>query len=115
MLDPGDGLEKWFRHPVIVADPLSPVPAWLGGCDVAAVVCDGAAAWRAPLRRTFPTAAHVLVLDRRSTAAADLVEEIIAGNPTTEPFPSLPPPGVDAWRIGERDVVAPVDDDEDLF
>jgi hypothetical protein len=117
LLDPGAGLEEWFRRPVIVVDPLTPVPAWLSGREVGAVVCDGASAWRAPLRRAFPTAAHVLVLDRRSTVAVDLVEEVTAGNPTTEPFAPAPPPGVDAWRIGERDVspVTTADDDEDLF
>lgn len=117
LLDPGSHVEEWFRHPVIVANPLSPVPAWLAGCKLAAVVCDGPAAWRAPLRRAFPAAAHVLILDRSSTAAVDLVEEIIAGNPTTEPFAPTPPPGVDGWRIGERDVIAVtrLDDDEDLF
>ncbi|MHB1890708.1 MAG: hypothetical protein ACYCUF_07490, partial [Acidimicrobiales bacterium] len=51
LLDPGTSLEAWLRHPVIVADPRTPVPAWLPGCDVASVVCDGAAAWRTPLRR----------------------------------------------------------------
>jgi len=116
LLDPGAGLDAWLRHPVIVANPRASIPAWLPGCEVAAVVCDGVAAWRTPLRRAFPRAAHVLVLDRRSTVAVDLVEEITAGNPTTEPFAPAPPPGVDAWRIGERDV-SPViiEDDEDLF
>ncbi len=116
LLDPGTGLEAWFRHPVIVADPRTPVPPWLPGCNVASVVCDGAAAWRRPLRRAFPTASHVLILDRRSPAAVDLVEEITASNPTTEPFVPVPPPGVDAWRIGERDLSpVTIEDDEDLF
>lgn len=116
VLDPGVGLEEWLRHPVIVAAPRTAVPAWLPGCEAAAVVCDGAAAWQSPLRRAVPAAAHVLVLDRRSTAAIDLVEEIIAAKPTTEVFVPAPPPGVDAWRIGERDTT-PVRavDDEDLF
>lgn len=116
LLDPGAGPDAWLRHPVIVADPRTPVPAWLPGCEVAAVVCDGAAAWRTPLRRAFPSAAHVLVLDRRCPVAVELVEEITAGNPTTEPFAPVPPPGVDAWRIGERDVSpVTIERDEDLF
>jgi hypothetical protein len=115
-LDPGHGLDTWFRHPVVVCDPRSEVVAWLGGARPALVVCDGAAAWRSQLRRAFPDDAHILVVDRRSPAGIDVVEEIGAANPRSEPFAPAAPPGIEAWRIAEAAGSAVADGaDEDDF
>jgi hypothetical protein len=100
-VDVGFGLDGWFRHPVLVCDDTCEPTDWLCGCQPALVVCDGAAAWRSQLRRALPDVAHILVADRRSRAAVQLVEEIQAGNPTTEPAVPAPPVGIEAWRIGE--------------
>lgn len=99
--DLGRGLERWFRHPVVVCDPKTAVEPWLWSVTPALVVCDGAAAWRSPLRRAFPSAPHVLVTDRRSPAALDLVDEICAANPQTLQCAPEPLPGIEMWRIAE--------------
>lgn len=115
--DLGRGLAGWFRHPILVCDAGTEPLHWLVGCEPALVVCDGAAAWRSPLRRAFPGAAHILVVDRRSPAAVDLVDEICAANPNTQPFKPDPPTGVEAWRIQEPAAAPAVllPDDEDLI
>lgn len=116
-LDVGVGLTGWFRHPALVCDIRLRPPDWLASCEAAVVVCDGAAAWRSQLRRAFPNAAHVLVTDRRSRACAELIEEVRARNPLTEPFAPAPPDGIEAWRISEIQVTtfAASAEDEDLF
>lgn len=116
-LDVGAGLAGWFRHPVLVCDFRLRPPGWLSTCQAALVVCDGAAAWRSQLRRALPRAAHILVTDRRSRACAELIEEVRAGNPATEPFVPTPPRGIEAWRIAEVQVtmLAASAEDEDLF
>lgn len=115
-VDPGHGLEAWFRHPTLVCDPRSEVPPWLVGSTPALVVCDGAAAWRSQLRRAFPDTAHILVVDRRSPAGIDVVDEIYATNPQSEPFAPAPPLGIEAWRIAEAPVaMGTTGADEDLF
>lgn len=116
-VDAGRGLSGWFRHPLLICDARTEPLHWLLECKPSLVVCDGAAAWRSQLRRAFPDAAHVLVIDRRSPAAVDLVDEICAGNPTTQPFKPDPPAGIEGWRIEEPPASAAVllPDDEDLI
>lgn len=116
LADVGHGLDGWFRHPIIVCSPVTPPPSWLRDVTPALVVCDGAAAWRSPLRRSFQEAAHLLVLDRRSQAAIDEIESIVDAHTETAPLLRESPPGIEAWRIVEHlDDVLDVDADEDLF
>ena len=116
LLDPGAGLESWFRHPLIVCGPTTPWPEWVGGVNPALVVCDGPAAWRSPLRRCFADAPHLLVLDRSSPAAVDECDELISARVETAQALDEPPSGIETWRIVEQ-ATAPAssDDDEDLY
>ncbi len=114
--DPGHGFEAWFRHPTVVCDPGIDVPPWLVGARPALVICDGPAAWRSRLRRAFPGAAHIFVIDRRSPAGIDVIDEICAANVDSEPFAPGPPPGIEAWRIAEPLLeIRTTGSDEDLF
>jgi len=115
-LDVDAGLRGWFRHPVLVCDVRARPPCWLRAVRAALVVCDGAGAWRSELRRALPDAAHILVTDRRSRACVELIEEVRAANPATEPYAPPPPAGIEAWRISEVPVTTlATSDDEDLF
>ncbi len=114
LADVGHDLDSWFRHPVLVCGPATPPPAWLREVTPAVVICDGAAAWRSPLRRVFATAAHILVLDRRAPVAVDEAQTIFDAQVEAAPVLREPPPGIEAWRIVEH--LTPVADaDEDLF
>ncbi len=115
-LDVGAGLDGWFRHPVLVHDVWHRPPDWLAAVRATLVVCDGAAAWRSELRRALPDAAHILVTDRRSRACAELVEEVRAANPSTEPLVAEPPRGIEAWGISEVQVTTLATPEyEDMF
>lgn len=115
-VDPGHGLDSWFRHPTVVCDPGIDVPQWLVGTRPALVVCEGAAAWRSRLRWAFADAAHILVIDRRSPAGIDVIDEICVANADSEPFAPSPPAGIEAWRISEPPVpTGTTGNDEDLF
>jgi hypothetical protein len=116
LLDPGVGLERWFRHPLLICGPTTPWPDWVDAVGPALVVCDGPAAWRSPLRRCFPDAPHLLVLDRSSPAAVDECDELVSTRVETAQTLEEPPPGIETWRIIEE-ATPPTsdDDDEDLF
>jgi hypothetical protein len=116
LVDPGMGLERWFRHPLIVCGPTTPWPNWISDVSPALVVCDGPAAWRSPLRRCFADAPHLLVLDRSSPAAVDECDELISARVETARALDEPPSGIETWRIVEQ-ATAPAagDDDEDMF
>lgn len=116
LLDPGVGLERWFRHPLLICGPTTPWPDWVGAVSPALIVCDGPAAWRSPLRRCFPDAPHLLVLDRSSPAAVDECDELVSARVETAPALEGPPPGIETWRIVEEAKPPRSDDeDEDLF
>ncbi|MGH9157112.1 MAG: hypothetical protein ACRD1K_15025 [Acidimicrobiales bacterium] len=111
-------IDRWFRHPVLVLEPGVVPPEWVAHVTPSLVVVVGAAAWRSPLRHALWGAPHLLLLDRRSAAAVDLVDDICLTNPPTCPLPLTPPPGIEAWAIKE---IAPTaatladPDEEDLF
>lgn len=116
LLDPGTGLDGWFRHPLIICGPTTPWPDWIGSVNPALVVCDGPAAWRSPLRRCFTDAPHLLVLDRSSPAAVDECDELVSTRAETGPALDQPPAGIETWRIVEQAAPpASSNDDEDLF
>lgn len=116
LADVGHGLDEWFRHPVLVCTPTTRPPAWLKDVAPCVVICDGAAAWRSPLRRAFTAAAHLLVLDRRAPVAVDEAQTIFDAQVDTAPILREPPAGVEAWRIVEHlTPVAGDEADEDLF
>lgn len=101
LADSHSDLDRWFRHPVLVCDPGAVPPAWLADVTPSVVVLVGAAAWRSPVRQALWNAPHLLLLDRRSAAAVDIVDDISLTNPVTRPLRSLPPQGIEAWGIEE--------------
>jgi hypothetical protein len=116
LVDVGTSFDDWFRHPLIVLDPNASVPAWGQSVTASLVVCDGAAAWRSPIRRALGSATHLLALDRRSPAAVDLADLVSDSNPETDLVVPFPPAGVEVWSLIERlDESADASDDEDLF
>lgn len=118
LADSHHDIDRWFRHPVLVCDPGAAPPAWLAQVTPSIVIAVGAAAWRSPLRHALWDAPHLLLLDRRSGAAIDLVDDICLTNPDTRPLPTMPPRGIEAWGIDDITTAAAGDvdpDDEDLF
>jgi hypothetical protein len=116
LVDVGTSFDDWFRHPLIVLDPNASMPSWVPLVTASLVVCDGAAAWRSPIRRALGSAAHLTVLDRRSPAAVDLADLVAASNPEADVVVPFPPAGVEVWSVIERlGESADTSDDEDLF
>lgn len=119
LADVGQGLGRWFRHPILVADPGAEAEPWLREVEPSLVIAVGAAGWRSPLRHALGAAPQLLVLDRRSGAAADVVEDIVLTEPTDVSTTPAPPHGIEAWSFKEQLAPAqgssPEDLDEDLF
>lgn len=117
LTDPHHDIDRWYRHPVLVCEPGTEPPAWLALATPSLVIAVGAAGWRSPLRRALWGAPHVLLLDRRSAAAVDLIDDIVLTNPETRPLPFPPPLGMEAWAIDEiaASTTNAAAEDEDLF
>ncbi len=72
MMDPEDGLDLWFRRPVIVLSPggLMSVP-WAATLPVRFVIVVGFAAWMSPVRHLWAHVPQALVMNQRSGDVAD--------------------------------------------
>lgn len=72
LAEPEDGVDAWFRRPVLVASPGAILSRpWLRTVPVSMVVVAGFAAWMTPARHVWPLAPHVLLLNQRSADVAD--------------------------------------------
>lgn len=72
LADPGEGVDAWFRRPVIVTSPGAILTRpWLRTLPVSMVVVAGFATWMTPARHVWPLAPHVLLLNQRSGDVAD--------------------------------------------
>jgi len=112
VLDSGDDVGDWFRHPTFVVDPAAQMKEWVRGLPASLVVIDGAAAWRSPLRHAFRQSPQLLLLDRRATATTNLFEQDLSD----VAFRDWRPPvseGVEAAAFDE--IVVEHDEDEDLY
>lgn len=80
ILAPGHGLDKWFRHPVIVADnsPQSLNQPWLDSVRPRLVVRVGRMGVTQPLGNRWPDTPQIVVLSRRVPSSIDAVEIIRA-------------------------------------
>lgn len=108
--------ERWFRHPLFICSSTTAPEPWMRDVEVACVIVSGAAAWRSAFRQVFADAPHVLVLDRRSETAVELVGEIVSSKPTAIAGSAEPPPGIEAWVFEEQPLATSIDIDEgDLF
>ena len=107
LADVGAGLRAWFRHPVICINPGDAPEPWLRSVTPALVVAVGAAGWRSPVRHALGVAPQILVLDRRSAAAVDVVADIVLTEPASVATVPTPPPGIEAWSFDESLIPSP--------
>lgn len=72
LLEVKDGLDWWFRRPVIVATPAAIASSsWCRKLPVSALVILGFNAWISGVRMAWPTAPHALVLGQRSADVSE--------------------------------------------
>ena len=75
LIEPDEGVEAWFRRPVLVASPGAILSKpWLHTLPVSMVVVAGFSAWMTPARHVWPLVPHVLLLNQRSGDVADFRE-----------------------------------------
>lgn len=72
LASPAEGVDMWFRRPIILASPAALAGAtWISCLPVSLVVIAGFAAWLAPQRNLWPNVPQVLLLNQRTSDIAD--------------------------------------------
>lgn len=72
LASPKEGVDMWFRRPVLVASPAALAGApWVAGLPVSMVVVAGFAAWLSPQRHAWARSPQVLLLNQRTADVAD--------------------------------------------
>ena len=119
-LDLGTGLDAWYRHPVLATGrlPRPDADGWLDEVRPRLVVFAGSAGWQVSWRGRWPDVPQLVLLSRRSPAAAEAADAIaLAGWETPGAGMLNLPGGVlvpgDGLEIGVRRERRPLGGEED--
>lgn len=114
VLDLGCTFDQWFRHPALVISPQAEIVPWVAALDPALVIIVGAAGWRSTARRALSHAPQVWLLDRKSPAAVEAIDELLLSQPAALPVKEAFA-GIEVYAFEEAAVVGNAADDEDEY